>query len=196
MKPPLIPCLRCRAPLPLAAAGNGARHVACGRCSLPAEVLLFPALYRPDENRQASTRALPGDATCFNHPARQALSVCETCGRMLCGLCHIDFNARILCSACLHREHARARRGGKGFDAQRFRYDQIAFTAVILSPLIWYVSFAAAAYALYLTFRHWRTPLSLLPYSRWRYVVASLLALCILAGWVVGIALIAARQDG
>jgi hypothetical protein len=193
MKPPSISCMRCRAPLPVVAAGAGAQTMVCSRCALPADVLLFPALYRPDENRQASTRALSGDATCFNHPERQALSVCETCGRMLCGLCQIDFNTRTLCAACLHREHDAARRGGKGFDAQRFRYDHIAFVVTVISPLIWYVSFATAAYALYLTIRHWRTPVSLLPFSRWRFVVASLLAVCILAGWVIGIVLLIAR---
>ena len=193
MKPSLISCMRCRAPLPVATAGNGAQTIACQRCALAADVWLFPALYRHDENRQASTRALSGDATCFNHPERQALSVCETCGRMLCGLCHIDFNARTLCAACLHREHALARRGGKGFDAQRLRYDQMAFMAVVLSPLVWYASFATAAYALYLAIRHWRTPVSLLPFSRWRFVVASLLALGILVGWVVAIVLLLAK---
>ncbi len=182
-----ILCLGCRSPLPLDVAQGGKRKVVCTRCRLPAEILLFSAFYREDENRHAVLQALTGDATCFNHPERQALSVCDNCGRLLCGVCSIAFNERTLCAACLHREQAQAERDGKGFNARRSRFDQMALTAIVVSVFVWPLSFVTASYALYLSVRHWRTPLSLLPYSRWRFVVASLMAIGILAGWAVAI---------
>ncbi|MDD5707820.1 MAG: B-box zinc finger protein [Kiritimatiellae bacterium] len=179
-----ICCMRCRAPLAVSAVGDGKHGVTCGRCGTMAFVRVYPAIYRQNENRQTSVRAVPGDATCFNHPDKQASSVCDACGRLLCGLCRIDFNERIVCAACLNRERQLVRKRGKGFEAQRVRYDQIALLAALLSPMLWFVSFIVAVFILYLTIRHWRTELSLLPYNRWRLVVASLLAVGILAAWI------------
>lgn len=181
---PPLQCLRCGFVIETPP-GGAERFLICHRCGEPVALRLFPAFYRTGENRQATIAAAAGDAPCFHHPERQASSVCQTCGRFLCGLCHIDFSGRSLCAACLQREYAEARRSGTGFDGQRIRYDQLALYSVILSPVVWYASFLTAALALYLTFRYWRRPLSLVPCRRWRFVAASVLGAGILVTWVV-----------
>ena len=95
--PAVIACPACGAAWPPERCNTG-REEPCPGCARPTAVLVFPALYRPAENTTAAVVAPPGDAACFYHAGKLAVVACEACGRFLCGLCDIEFNARHLCA--------------------------------------------------------------------------------------------------
>jgi hypothetical protein len=51
--------------------------------------------------------------------------------------------------------------------------------------LIFYFTVITAPMALYITIRHWNAPSSVIPRSKWRFVVAGLLSVAEIAGWIV-----------
>jgi hypothetical protein len=177
-----LTCAECGAPLPEGSAGSGAPvEQTCPVCGLRQIICLFPALTRRQARASEGARALAGEAACFHHAEHRAESVCDACGRFLCGLCSIDFNGRTLCPACLSLTQAAT--ASDAHIPRRTRYDKLAWLCVLLSPFTYCISFVNACVALFLCFRYWRTPLSVLPRSRWRFVAAGLLAVVLLAFW-------------
>ncbi|MCL1920329.1 MAG: hypothetical protein FWG50_04505 [Kiritimatiellaeota bacterium] len=162
----------------------------CPRCGRRGLALVFPAARRGAGGGGAGVAAAAGDAVCFHHPAKRAEVACEACGRFLCELCHVDLDGRALCAACLAQMHThsdKTRGAGNATSAHvpsRIRYDQIALWCALCAPALSIISFVPAGVALYLCIRHWRTPLSALPRNRWRFVVAGLGAVAVLAGWL------------
>jgi hypothetical protein len=72
--------------------------------------------------------------------------------------------------------------------SSRFLYDSLALALavwpVILFPLIFF-TFITAPAAIYVTLRYWGTPGSVVPRSKYRFVLAFLLAVAQLVAWVV-----------
>ena len=162
--------------------GDAPVELTCSSCGAQLTVYRFPALMRqlPLETSEAS-KAQADEATCYHHPERRAEAVCETCGRFLCGLCGIHFNGQTLCPACLALRQTAA---ADAHIPRRVRYDRIAMLCVLLAPFVYCLSFVNAGVALFLCIRYWKTPLSVLPRSRWRFVVAGFLATGLLAIWI------------
>ena len=188
MNAPELTCIRCGTPLsvpaplspdPASAAQEGS-PVTCPGCGRTLTVFRFPALARRCENAALGHAAQHGEAACFHHADRQAEAVCESCGRFLCGLCRIDFNSQTLCPACL----ALTQTAAEAHIPRRMRYDKLAMLAILVSPFIYCLSIFNACFTLFLCIRHWKTPLSVLPYNRWRFVVAGLLATGVLTLWL------------
>ncbi len=122
-----------------------------------------------------------GEARCYYHGAKKASVVCDECGRFLCELCDIDFKGRHYCTSCLERASAEAEKPVAG--KRYVHYDSIALTWAIGGLLIWFITFITASVALYYVVRHWRSPLSILPRRRWRFVVAGIVSLATLGLW-------------
>lgn len=152
----------------------------CPSCGKPAILYRFPSLSKRLAAESCGRQAQEGEAVCFHHPDRQAETACEACGRFLCSLCGIDFNGHMLCPICL----AQTQRDAASHVPRRLRYDKLALFSVSISPLLYCISIFNACLSLYLCFRHWRTPLSVLPYNRWRFVVAGVLAAALVALWL------------
>jgi hypothetical protein len=120
---------------------------------------------------------------------------CEECGRFLCALCEVPLAGRRLCPACI----AAGQRKGSLDNLHRHRvlYDEVAL-ALTVYPIVvpffgWALCVFSAPAGLFLALRHWRTPLSVVPRSRWRFVVAIVLgSLEILAG--LGLALFLVKE--
>lgn len=182
MTDPVQTCALCDAELVAggAAAGGGTVTQTCPACGALQTTHVFPALARRQERAAAAARAREGEAVCFHHADRQAAAVCDTCGCFLCGLCHIDFNGRPLCPSCLARTRAAA---AEPHIPRCVRYDKLALLCIMLAPFLYIVSFVNAGASLFLCFRHWRSPLGVLPRRRWRFVVAGTLAVAVLALW-------------
>lgn len=186
-------CPHCRAALP-GACCNTPAPVKCPACGRRQRTVLFPAFFRPVDRGHVGERVeMEGDAGCFHHPGRKAVVACEGCGRFLCALCDVPMGGRHLCAGCIEA----GRRKGKLANLHRHRvlYDDVAL-ALAVYPLVipflgWVFVILTAPASLFVVMRYWKEPLGVVRRSRWRFVMAALLAALSLTGWVAAVVMIA-----
>ena len=176
-------CTECKAELPPALI-NLPDFQQCPSCKARVKVEVFPAHFRALE-RGSSGEALVVDshASCFYHPQKQAEVVCMSCGRFICSLCDVEVEGQHLCPPCLEISH----KGGKlkSLESRRVLNDTVALHLVLLSILIFYVSFITAPLALYWAIKHRNTPSSILRRTRLQWYLAVILSSLIILGWIV-----------
>lgn len=178
----MIPaCTACGGPL-AAQAIRAAGELRCPTCRAVLHIDLFPALLRSIASGAPADAALvSGEAACFEHSARRAVVTCARCGRFLCSLCDLELSGAHLCAACMASER---REGGLAqLETRRQLYDRMAFALAIYPAITIYFTLLTAPVAIYLSVRYWRSPLSLVQPGRWRFVVATSIALLQLLGW-------------
>lgn len=181
----MITCTHCAEPL---APGtyNTAQFTPCLSCGIPVRVEVFPALTRKIESGQDGEKLLLDDeAGCYYHPDKKAVVPCSSCGRFLCSLCDLELDGRHLCASCL--EAGARTKSIKNLENRRVLYDNLALDISILSMLFWFLSFITAPIVLYLVIRHWKSPSSIIPRTRIRFVAAFLIAGLQLTAWSWGL---------
>lgn len=177
-----ILCGACSFPV-AAESWNRADGVRCPGCGERVRALVFPAIQGPRQGSAPESIEAAEEASCFFHPASRASLPCDECGRFLCSLCDIEIDARHLCPACF--ESGVTAKSIATLETQRTMYDSIALAlATFPAMLIWPAAIGAPA-ALYVTIRRWRTPLSIVPRTRLRFLLAAAIALAEIAGIVV-----------
>lgn len=178
----LVLCLSCGGHLP-ADFENADGFAPCPNCQNRVRVFAFPALRRMGTSTAAAPAIESGEASCFYHPAKQALVTCDTCGRFLCALCDVDIGQSHCCPACLES----GKRKGKLEVVQNrsVLYDGLALALAFAPLLFWPLTVVTAPAALFVVVRYWRKPLSILPRTRIRFVIAALFALAQICGWAV-----------
>jgi len=113
-------CPKCKTALAIEP-GTAEIVAACPHCGEPVEAYFFPAFFRSlDTGAAAAALADHTEASCFYHPQKQALRVCDGCGRMICALCSVDLGAEHLCPTCI-ATGASIRLGGPCRDVKRLR---------------------------------------------------------------------------
>lgn len=182
----MIACPNCRTIVPVQFANTGAVHK-CHNCLTRLRTELFNAFHRPMEQGQSGDEVQErGEAECFYHPGKKAVAPCSACGRLLCALCEIPFDDRTICTGCL--QSGRNKKEIKSLEKSRFLYDSLALNLAFW-PLITFFFFIfwifTAPVSIFIVLRYWRTPTSLLPRTKFRYVLALLLAVVGLVGWVM-----------
>jgi len=181
----LLLCPRCKTALTESVL-NQPELIPCPVCAVPLQVQVFPALFRQAAARRAGEAVLADtEYACFYHPQKKALLPCEGCGRFLCALCDCELHGQHFCPACL--EVGRKKRKIKSLENERTLYDSIALALAVVPLVIFYLTFITAPAALYVAFRFWNAPRSLVHRSRIRLVLAIIFASLQIAGWVVGI---------
>jgi hypothetical protein len=175
-------CSKCSEPLPVAMLAGPAGSARCAKCDAVLETLVFPALFRKAERGDAAAaRVDEAEASCFYHPAKQAVRPCDHCGRFVCALCDVALNGAHLCPTCLAEgrggDHARK------LMAEGRRYDRLALALATWPLLVWPFTLFTAPAALFVAFRFWKRPGGLLPRGKSRFVVAILLSLAQIVGW-------------
>lgn len=131
-----------------------------------------------------------GEATCFYHPQKKAVIACESCGRFLCALCDIEIGTEHRCPACL--EAARRSRCPDALENRVIRWDRVALGLTTITVLVWPLMIVAAPAALFIVIRYWNKRSVILPASRSGYIIAGLLALGEIAGFIaIGYAIFA-----
>ncbi|MFI5338151.1 MAG: B-box zinc finger protein, partial [Opitutales bacterium] len=135
--------------------------------------------------------ALAGEAICFDHPNKRAVSACHQCGRFVCQLCAVEFGAETLCPSCVAAGSGRA--AAANLEPSRTLYDSLALAIPLGSLVVWPLTALAAPAAVVFTFMRWSRPLSLVRRSRWRFFAAILIGLAEIAGWVWALAYFVAR---
>ena len=142
----------------------------------------FPAVAANRAGSLPEAIAAESEASCFYHAGSRAAIPCDQCGRFLCQLCDIEIGGRHLCPACF--QAGVAERKIDLVETRRTMYDSVALAfAVLPALLIWPVLVGAPA-ALWVVFRRWRSPGSIVPRTRLRYYLAALIALAEIAGMI------------
>jgi hypothetical protein len=177
---PALSCPKCQRKLD-ANAWQSETIGACNHCLTGFEFFAFPALTaRP-------VAAVPGvavpaeDAVCFFHAENKAEVVCESCGRFLCAVCAIDFAGQKLCPSCIATKKARPLQE----DKSRVLYGGVAIALAGGPMLIWPITAVTAPVALGYVIYGWRRPRSLVTPSRARLVIAGVLAVLQIVGWLL-----------
>jgi len=162
-------CPKCRVPLSPAQFNVG-EFSPCPNCRAPLWVEVFNALFRPALTGAAgATVMVEGESTCFYHERKQAVVVCDSCGRFLCALCDCPLNGRHYCPPCL--EAGDTKRSIEHLEKSRMLYGRQALILAIL-PL-----FITGIAALFIALRRWKAPGSLVAPQPWIMPTALTLAI-------------------
>jgi hypothetical protein len=190
MTPRLVACTKCRTPLP-PVLYNTRELQACPSCRTRLQVEVFPAVLRPPGPGSVGERVVvDGEASCFYHPAKRAVVPCDSCGRFLCAVCDVEMNGQHLCPACIESGKKKGRI--QKLENRRTLYDSLALALTVYPLLLVWLTIITAPIALYIAIRYWNAPSSVVPRSRWRMVLAIILALLEIGGWVAVFIAIAA----
>lgn len=157
----------------------------CPNCRSPLTALVFPALLRGNGGATPELIIEGSEATCFYHARKKAVVPCDQCGRFLCSLCQVDLSGQNWCPSCieLHRKQGKL----ATLDHRRMLYDNMALLLVyapIFSIAFWFMTLLTAPAALFVIIRYWRSPSSLVPRTKTRFVIAGVGAVLELAGWI------------
>lgn len=188
---PGLTCTRCNQGLP-EEDWNAPEMRRCPACDAPFKAIAFPALLRERLPVQPAVFGSEGDATCFYHPRKKAVTPCDHCGRFLCALCEIEFRGERWCPACL--ESSRRKQNHLHLETRRTHYDSIALALATLPALLLWPSLIGAPMAIYIALRHWRAPAGIVPRTRIRYPLALGLAGVQAIAWIGLLAFLATRS--
>jgi hypothetical protein len=151
---------------------------------VPIRCDVFPALFRPQDTTSSGVPVgEQGEAECFNHPGKQAVVACRSCGRLFCALCEIKLEEKSLCIHCL--QSGKEKKKISSLDNKRTLYDHLAFRLAFWPMLFILPTLATAPAVLFITFRYWKAPGSILGRSRFRFIVAAVLAVLQIIGWIL-----------
>jgi hypothetical protein len=154
---------------------------ACYDCGSQVEGAVFPALFA-DVRHEGDALAVADEATCFFHADRVAAVSCSRCGRFLCNLCRISWPAGDVCPACV--QEGAALGNPAEMAASRFHFDTVALLAAVLPILGLSLTILSAPVALGFAVFTYRKECSIAPRSKIRFVLAILVSLLLIAGWV------------
>ena len=183
MNAPLVSCTKCNASL-LGDVFNTGAPASCPGCGASSQVEVFPALFRATTPGDAGETILTeGEASCFYHPQKRAIIPCQACGRFLCGLCDVDLHGQHICPVCLESS------SGKGkltsLENHRILYDSAALSVAILPILFWPLTVVTGPMALFIGFRYWKAPSSIVPRTKIRLVLAIIIGFIQIVLWGV-----------
>jgi hypothetical protein len=187
----VVRCTKCRTPLPDAAYVFPEMST-CPGCEAAVAVAAFPALLRSIQPGQDGQRLLvDSESSCFYHPDKKAVVPCDACGRFLCSLCDLEIDDRHLCPTCL--ETGKRESTLKSVENHRTLHDNIAlYIAVVPIVFVWLTAVTAPT-ALGYSFYAWKKPSSIVPRTKARLIVAIVLSLLQIVGWVVLIVALAGK---
>ena len=185
-----VACIGCKRDLPSDFENSG-EFAGCPSCLEQLRVFAFPALHRTGSAPVAAPAQAAGEASCFYHPAKQAVVACDSCGRFLCTLCDVEIGETHRCPPCL--ESGKQKRKIETMENRRMLYDRMALAIAFVPLLFWPLTILSAPAALSGVIRYWRKPLSILPRTRIRFVLAALIALVQIGMWAMVFYFIIAR---
>ena len=167
-------CLRCKSRIH--AADWNRDGAACRQCGAPFEAFVFPAFFPKSVSTTAGAAPSAEDeASCFYHAGKRAVVPCDQCGRFLCALCQVEFLGQNWCPACIETRRQKGQLAA--LDARRPLYDNMVLALAIGPAALFWPIIISAPMTLYLSIRYWRAPSSVLPRTKIRFWIASLLAL-------------------
>ena len=165
----------------------------CPACGVPIQIEVFPALFRRMQPGQSGEIIMvEGESSCYYHPQKRAVTPCQGCGRFLCALCDCELHGQHFCPACLETGKTRGRI--KNLENQRTLYDTIALALAIYPMITVYFTLLTAPATLFVSVRHWNSPQSIVRRTKIRFIVAMVLAVAQITGWVLIVFMFATRH--
>ena len=73
-------------------------------------------------------------------------------------------------------------------------YDDLALSIAVLPLILIYFTCITAPIAIYIAIRHWNAPLSVIPRTKVRFLIAIVIASLEIAGWIAIIAYLVSRK--
>lgn len=190
--PATIPCTHCPASLKVEEFVKD--YASCAQCGTVQRIYAFPALFEGKRAGDFGEAVSVGDeSTCYYHPEKKAVVVCEGCGRFLCSLCDLEITGAHICASCLE--------AGRGLEKEkversRYLYEELAFSAAFLSLILWFLAIPIGFYALYVSIRHWKKPGRFGGHPRFKKVLAGLIGGGMAMGSIVFLTIMIAGSGG
>jgi DNA-directed RNA polymerase subunit M/transcription elongation factor TFIIS len=168
-------CVKCGHLIPWSAVSIENETI-CRKCGKLQDITLFSAIYRRlVENAPQAREALPEEATCFYYPEKRAQYVCSLSGRFICEDAATDWEGKKVSIEALLR--LKKEENADSLKTSAVLYDDIALSVAIFPLIIWPLTIFTPAIVYYYVFRYWgKGPTGLMRKSRWRYLVAFLIA--------------------
>lgn len=176
-----ISCGECSWPVPVES-WNREEGVRCPVCGEKIQVEVFPAIARSTAGALPEAIDAETEASCFYHPESRAAVPCEECGRFLCRLCDLEIDGRHLCPTCFRT--GVVTRKLETVETRRTMYDTVALALATFPALLIWPALLTAPAALFVVFRRWSAPGSIVPRTRIRFYLAALFAVAEIAGIV------------
>ena len=154
----------------------------CNGCSATLEAWVFPSIRATLRGAAASAVLEASEASCFYHAESRAHAVCDKCGRFVCGLCDLELGRHHYCPACLQSGMAEDALGN--LEARRVMWDTAALALAVLPALVIWPTILTGPIALFAAIWWWRRPSSIVPRTKFRFILAIVLALAQIAGWI------------
>ena len=151
----------------------------CPRCRTIQKVVLFAALEKEYEKGVEAEAVLEDNAACLNHPDKAAAALCDSCGAYICNLCEIAVEEQHLCPGCFNNNFSKIATLNK----RTVLHDSCALNIAVLSILVWPISIFTAPFTIGWSLFYWNKVKTPYRRSKWRFVVACLLASIQLIGW-------------
>ena len=107
---------------------------------------------------------------------------CEACGRFLCAVCDVELSGAHLCPGCLESGKKKGRL--KQLENSRTLYDSMALAVALYPMILVWPTIISAPIAIYLAIRYWNAPSSIVRRGKWRAVLAIIIGLLQILGWV------------
>jgi len=163
---------------------NTSRLESCLSCGVAIRADAFPALIRKMPAVQTGELLqTDNEASCFYHPKKKATVPCSVCGRFLCALCDVVLDGRSMCLTCM--ETGKNQRKIKSIENTRTLYDNRALSIAVIPLLFVYLTIITAPIALFMSFWYWKKPSSIIPRTKIRFIIAIILSLLQIAGWLL-----------
>ena len=185
----MVHCSKCQTPLEDDSFAGG-QFVSCAGCGALLQADIFPANAAPSDCALTPEEKQEGEASCFFHPSKRAQTTCSSCGRFICALCDMELEGRSICPVCL--ESGAKKKKFADLENERTLYDHIALSVAALPMIFVWPTIVTAPAALFLVFRYWKAPCSIVEKKRWRFVAAFAFAALQIVGWISLLAIIVA----
>lgn len=185
MRKTILRCASCEASLS-PPERVGAVALPCPVCRQVSRAWVFPAMFQERDSTAGQRLLDEGQSSCMNHPQKQAVTVCDSCGKFLCALCDVEWNDEHLCTTCI--QHRKQSDHAGAYRTSYTHYDSVALIIVLLSlafmPFFGLGGFLAPV-TFYVAWRYWRVPWRPVPHGKWYMVLAILLANFVILIWLV-----------
>jgi len=162
-----IACAACSTPVPREF-WNRDEGVRCQGCGQMVRAAVFPAIANFALGISPATLQGETEASCFYHPHSRAIVPCQQCGRFLCALCDLEVDGRHVCPRCFEKT--------ENVEPRRMMYDSLALAISTFPALLFWPALVSAPWALFLVFRRWNAPSSIVPRTKIRFILAALFA--------------------
>ncbi len=178
-----LKCESCASPL-MAPIRSAVTHTQCPVCRQTTVLSVFPALiHETQAGRDGETLTVDDDSSCFYHTAKKAVVACAYCGRFLCALCDIDMNRRHLCPSCIEAGAVKGKM--TELRSEVTHYDEVALAFAVYPMVFFWPTAITSFITIFIVLWKWRKPHGgLVPRGRWRFLLAFVIAILQVAGWI------------